>query len=154
MAANSIWSGATHDGSENYLINELGYKSQNRSTNSILNFEMVTTATDQTPYEDDVSCFNFLYADQLFSHYENPTAIGQNFVSHCRLRCKLTHWSRRFFKTTHGRKRQAIMFSTLILLGSLFRLWVSFITFVIHQCPLIEVDDEMQTGQVVQTDFE
>lgn len=44
---------------------------------------MMTTATDQTSYGDDVSYFNFLYADQLFSHYENPVDIGQSFVSHC-----------------------------------------------------------------------
>ncbi|KIR69390.1 hypothetical protein I314_00501, partial [Cryptococcus bacillisporus CA1873] len=124
LAANSIWSGANHDGSENYLINELGYKSQNRSTNSIQNFEMVTTATDQTPYGDDVSCFNFLYADQLFSHYENPPAIGQNFAL-----LQDNSWT----ETTGN---NVFNFDTT---------WFPF-------PPL--VDDEMQTGQVVQTDFE
>lgn len=80
LAANSTESAANHNGSQNHHLNELGYKSRDCSTNFIPNWEMMTTATDQTSYGDDVSYFNFLYADQLFSHYENPADIGQSFV--------------------------------------------------------------------------
>lgn len=122
-AANSAWSAADHSGSQNYHLDELGYKSRDCSTNFIPNWEMMTTGTEQTPYGDDVSYLNFLYADQLFSHYENPADIGQSFA------------------LLQGNSR------TETTSNSVFNFDTTWF-------PFPPLDDDMQTGQAVGTNFE